>query len=74
MHRSQRFCHLLNASRKSCFVRVLNIACDSAQITSIVSKLADFSFIFNRGNRKVGSIGTTVMLFLVKKFPCENEV
>jgi hypothetical protein len=31
-----------------------------------VSNWRPFSFIFNRGNRKVGWVGTTGMLFLVK--------
>jgi hypothetical protein len=33
-------------------VRVFSTACDSAAITSIVSKRWPFSFIFNRGNRE----------------------
>jgi hypothetical protein len=48
MHRSQRFCHFLNVSWKSCFVRVFSTACDSASITSVVSKWRPISFIFNR--------------------------
>jgi hypothetical protein len=31
---------------------VFSIACDSASITSIVSKWLAFSFIFNRENRE----------------------
>jgi hypothetical protein len=38
MHRSQCFCHFKNASWKSCSVRVFSTACDSASITSTVSK------------------------------------
>jgi hypothetical protein len=42
----------LNASWKSCLVRVFSIACDSAAITSIVPKWGPFSFILNQGNRE----------------------
>jgi hypothetical protein len=42
----------LNASWKSCPVKVFSTACDSASITSIVLKWRHFSFIFNRGNRE----------------------
>jgi hypothetical protein len=72
MRRYQRFCHFLNASWKSYSVRVFSTACDSATITSFVSKWWFFSFIFNQGNRKVGLVGKTVMLFLVKKIPVEK--
>jgi hypothetical protein len=34
-------------------VRVFSTACDSASITSIVSKWGPFNFMFNRGNRKM---------------------
>jgi hypothetical protein len=33
---------------------VLGTACDSASLTSIVSKWQPFSFIFNQANIKVG--------------------
>jgi hypothetical protein len=55
MHRSQRFCHFLDVSWKSCSVRVFIIACDSASITSIMSKWRPFSCIFSRRNRKVAA-------------------
>jgi hypothetical protein len=46
----ERFCRFLNAS-----VRVFSTACDSASITQLFpSNCRPFSFIFNRGNRKVG--------------------
>jgi hypothetical protein len=35
-------------------VRVFSTVCDSALITSIVSKWRFFSFIFNQGNRVDG--------------------
>jgi hypothetical protein len=41
----------LNASWKLCSVMVFNTACDSALISSAVSKCWPFSFIFNWGNR-----------------------
>jgi hypothetical protein len=53
-HRSQSFCHFLNASWKSWSVREFSTACDSASINSIVSKRRPFNFIFNRGTEKVG--------------------
>jgi hypothetical protein len=37
---------------KSCFVTLFSTACDSASITSVVSKWQSFSFIFNQGNRE----------------------
>jgi hypothetical protein len=49
MHRSHCFCHFLNASWKSCSLRVFSTAYDSASITTILSKWQPF----NRGNRKV---------------------
>jgi hypothetical protein len=36
---------------------MFSTACDSASITSVVSKWQPFSFILNRGNRKVGWLG-----------------
>jgi hypothetical protein len=57
----------VNASWKSCSVRVFSTACDHALNTSILSKWRPFSFIFNRGSReKKCEWGVTVMLFLVK--------
>jgi hypothetical protein len=38
MHLSQNFCYFLNAWWKSCSLRVFNTACDSASVTSILSK------------------------------------
>jgi hypothetical protein len=40
----------LNASWKSCSVRVFSIACDSASVTSLVSKWRPFSLIFSWGS------------------------
>jgi hypothetical protein len=48
-------------------VRLFSTACDSASITSIVSKWRPFSFIFNQGNReKCGEWGAAVMLISSK--------
>jgi hypothetical protein len=56
-------------------MRVFSTACDSASITSTVSKWRPFSFIFNRGNReKQGGWGTTVMSLLVKYSVVRKEV
>jgi hypothetical protein len=59
MHYSQHLCHFLNASWKSCYLRVFSTACDSAQTTSVVSEW--FIFIFSWETEKWE---TTVMLFL----------
>jgi hypothetical protein len=37
---------------KSCFVRVISTACDSALISSIVKKWRPLNFIFNQRNRE----------------------
>jgi hypothetical protein len=42
----------LHASRKSCYVPVFSPACESASITSIVSKWRPFRSIFNREAEK----------------------
>jgi hypothetical protein len=47
-------------------VKVFSTACDSASINSTVLAWWSFGFIFNRGNRKVGCVGITVMFFLLK--------
>jgi hypothetical protein len=66
--------HFFNESWKSCFMRVLSTAYDSASLTSIVLKWRSFSFIFNLGNRvKQGGLGTTAMLLLVKYSRVKNE-
>jgi hypothetical protein len=57
-----------------CSVRVFSTSCDSALTTSIVSKWQVFSFIFSRGNRKVGWVGDEIHVFGKKKFPDETEV
>jgi hypothetical protein len=38
-------------------VKVFSTACDSASITSVVSKWRPFSYIFSWGNRKAGWVG-----------------
>jgi hypothetical protein len=54
---------------------VFSTACDSASITSVVSKWRPFSFIFNRGNReRLGGWRTRVMLLLVKHSLMKKEV
>jgi hypothetical protein len=48
-------------------MRVVSTACDSAWITSAVSKWRPYSFIFNRWNRKVGWVWDDSHVDLVKK-------
>jgi hypothetical protein len=61
----------LNESWKSCSVRLFSTACDSASITSIVSKWRPFSFIFSRGKqRNVGWVGDHSHVVFSKKIPC----
>jgi hypothetical protein len=63
MHRSQRFCHFLNATWKLCSERVFNTACDSASI-SMLGKTAAFQFYFQLGKRrKVGWVGNSDVAF-----------
>jgi hypothetical protein len=62
----------LNASYKSCSVRVFSTACDSASITSFVSKWRPFSFIFTQGNRKVGWLGNNSHVVFGQEFPGEK--
>jgi hypothetical protein len=58
---------------KSCSVMVFSIACNSASITSTVSKWCLFSFIFNRGKRKkVGWVGDGSHVVFGKKFRDEK--
>jgi ABC-type Co2+ transport system permease subunit len=47
-----RFCHFLNAFWKSRSVSMFSTACDSASVTSLVSKWWPLSFVFNRENRE----------------------
>jgi hypothetical protein len=80
MLHSQHFCHFLNASWKSCSVIVFSTACNSASITSVVSKRRPFSFIFNQGNRKVargqvrrvGWVRDDTHVIFGQKFPGEK--
>jgi hypothetical protein len=58
--------------RSSPLPRVFTVPSFSALF--FVSKWLPFSFIFNRGNRKVGWVGETVMLFLVKDSLVKREV
>jgi hypothetical protein len=66
MHCSQHICHFFNASWKSCSVGVL-----STSITSIVSKLQSFNFIFNQGNREMWG-GWGMILCFGQKFSGEK--
>jgi hypothetical protein len=55
-------------------MRVSISACDSASIILIVSKWRPFSFIFNRGNRKIRWVGDdSHVAFGKKTFPAEKE-
>jgi hypothetical protein len=63
---------ILNASWKSCSVRVFSTASVSASITSVVSKWWLFSFILNRGNRKVEWVGNDSHVSYGQKFSCEK--
>jgi hypothetical protein len=51
-------------------VREISTACDSASITSVVSKWQPFSFIFNREDRKGGWVGDDSHVFSQK---CPGE-
>jgi hypothetical protein len=53
MHSYQRVSTFLNYILEAVFCTI----CDSVSITSTVSKWRPLSFIFNRGNRKVGWVG-----------------
>jgi hypothetical protein len=55
-------------------VRLFSIACDSASITSVVSKwqLSSFTYIFNRGNSKVELVGYNSHVVFGQKFPAEK--
>jgi hypothetical protein len=66
---SQCYYHLLNASWKLHSVSVFSTACNSALINSNVSKWRLFSFIFNRGNRKVGWVMVDSHVVFGKKIP-----
>jgi hypothetical protein len=50
----------------TCSMRVFSAACYSSLISSLVSKWRPFSFILIWGNRKVGWVGTIIMLFWSK--------
>jgi hypothetical protein len=58
----------LNATWKSCSVRVFSTACDFASITSV--KMAAFLFYFQLGTQRE----MTVRLFLAKHFLMKKEV
>jgi hypothetical protein len=51
---------------------VFSNACDSASITSVMSKWRPFSFIFSQGNRKVGQVGDDSHVVLGQKFHGEK--
>jgi hypothetical protein len=68
MRHSKRFCQILKASWKSCFVRVFSTACDSAWITSAVTKWRLFSIFFGpREQGKVGWVGDDSHVVFGKK-------
>jgi hypothetical protein len=54
-------------------MRVLSTACDSASITSFVSKWVPFSFIFNPGNGEVGWMGDDGQIVFGHKFHGEKD-
>jgi hypothetical protein len=54
-------------------VGVFSIACASASIASVVPKWRTFSFIFKRGNRKVGRMGDDSQIVLAQKYSSEKE-
>jgi hypothetical protein len=54
------------------FCEGVSTAYDPACITSVVSKWRLFSFIFNRRNRKVRSVGDNSHDVFGKKFPSEK--
>jgi hypothetical protein len=62
----------LNAYWKLSSVRVFSIACDSAWITSVVSKWRPFSFIVNQENRKVGWMGEDSLVIFGQKVTGEK--
>jgi hypothetical protein len=69
MQRSQHFCHFLNASWKSCSVRVFSL--DNLNCV----KVAAFQFYLQlRKQRKVRWVETRVVLFLVKNSLVTKEV
>jgi hypothetical protein len=59
----------LNASWKSCSVKLFGTACDSASITSVVSKWRPFSFIFNCETEKWGGRGGDSHVVFGQRFP-----
>jgi hypothetical protein len=63
----------LNASCKSCSMKVFSTTRDSAYIISVVSKWRAFSFIFDWGNRKVGWVGIDSYVVFGQKFPGEER-
>jgi hypothetical protein len=74
MHRLRHQWHFLNAYWKSCSVSVFSTACDSASITSFVSKWWSFTFIFDLGNRKIGWVGDDSYVVSLQSFLLKNEV
>jgi hypothetical protein len=64
----------LNASWKSCSVKVFSTACGSASVTWVVPKWLPFSFIFSQGNRKVGWVGDVSHVAFGLKFPGEKRI
>jgi hypothetical protein len=57
---------------KCILIVVISTTCESVSISSIVSKWRPFSFIFNRGNRKIGSVGDDSHVVFGKNFPGEK--
>jgi hypothetical protein len=53
---------------------MFSTACDSASITSVVSKWRSFSFYLQSGNREVGWTGDYSHVVFGQKFPCVKEL
>jgi hypothetical protein len=67
MHRSQRFHYFI----ASCSVKMFSTACDSALITSSVSKWRPFSFTF-KGPSQASRVGIVVSHVFGQQFPGEE--
>jgi hypothetical protein len=55
-------------------VRVFSTACESSSITLLVSKWRPFSFVINRGNRKVGWMGDDNLIVFVNNSLMEKDI
>jgi hypothetical protein len=64
----------LNASWKSCSVRLSSTACDSVSMPSVI-KMAAFQFYIHSGeHRKVGCVGANSHAFFLSKSPLVKKV